>query len=141
MFFSVITKNLNWEILTINLVTFKIWDRIKDKKFWCYGGSLKNLIFKGERFTKNQYIEGNCLKWRAWTLANLREVGRVRRVCGKKGEVVFLRRVVDTPMHTMMTKNFCQFSLKCLLKYFVQRFVDKFLQKHLSSISSELLLY
>ena len=30
MFFSVITKNLNWEILTKNLVTFKIWDGIKD---------------------------------------------------------------------------------------------------------------
>ena len=26
MFFSVITKNLNWEILTKNLVTFKRWD-------------------------------------------------------------------------------------------------------------------
>ena len=25
MFFSVITKNLNWEILTKNLVTFKGW--------------------------------------------------------------------------------------------------------------------
>ena len=25
MFFSVITKNLNWEILTKNLVTFKRW--------------------------------------------------------------------------------------------------------------------
>ena len=29
MFFSVITKNLNWEILTKNLVTFKSWDEIK----------------------------------------------------------------------------------------------------------------
>ena len=25
MFFSFITKNLNWEIFTKNLVTFKIW--------------------------------------------------------------------------------------------------------------------
>ena len=33
MFFSVITKNLNWEILTKNLVTFKRWDGIKDEKF------------------------------------------------------------------------------------------------------------
>ena len=30
MFFSVITKNLNWEILTKNLVTFKRWDGVKD---------------------------------------------------------------------------------------------------------------
>ena len=33
MFFSVINKNLNWEILTKNLVTFKRWDSVKDKKF------------------------------------------------------------------------------------------------------------
>ena len=33
MFFSVITKNLNWEILTKNLVTFKRWDEAKDEKF------------------------------------------------------------------------------------------------------------
>ena len=33
MFSPVITKNLNWEILTKNLVTFKIWDGVKDEKF------------------------------------------------------------------------------------------------------------
>ena len=33
MFFSVIIKNLNWEILTKNLITFKKWDVVKDKKF------------------------------------------------------------------------------------------------------------
>ena len=33
MFFSVIAKNLNWEILTKNLVTFKGWDTVKDDKF------------------------------------------------------------------------------------------------------------
>ena len=33
MFFSVITKNLNWKILTKNLVTFKRWDGVKDEKF------------------------------------------------------------------------------------------------------------
>ena len=33
MFFSVITKNLHWEILTKNLVTFKRWDGVKDEKF------------------------------------------------------------------------------------------------------------
>ena len=31
-FFSVIIKNLNWEILTKNLVTFKRWDGIKAEK-------------------------------------------------------------------------------------------------------------
>ena len=33
MFFSVMTKNLNWEILTKNLVTFKRWDGVNDEKF------------------------------------------------------------------------------------------------------------
>ena len=33
MFFFAITKNLNWEILTKNLVTFKRWDGVKDEKF------------------------------------------------------------------------------------------------------------
>ena len=53
MFFSVITKNLNWGILTKNLATFKRWDGVKDEKFKYYGSSLKNLIFKG-RHMKNQ---------------------------------------------------------------------------------------
>ena len=47
MFFSVITKNLNWEILTKNLVTFKRQDEVKDR------GSLKNPIISGE-LTKNK---------------------------------------------------------------------------------------
>ena len=47
MFFFVITKNLNWEILTKNSVTFKRRDGVKD------GGSLKNPIIKGE-LAKNQ---------------------------------------------------------------------------------------
>ena len=33
MFFSVISKNLNWEILTKNLVTFKRRDGVKDGKY------------------------------------------------------------------------------------------------------------
>ena len=33
MFFSVITKNLNWEASRKNLVTFKRWDGVKDEKF------------------------------------------------------------------------------------------------------------
>ena len=31
--FFVITKNLNWEILTKNLVTFKRWDEVGDEQF------------------------------------------------------------------------------------------------------------
>ena len=33
MLFYVITKNLNWEILTMNLVTFKRWDGVRMKMF------------------------------------------------------------------------------------------------------------
>ena len=33
MFFSVVTKNLNWDILTKNLVTFKRWAGGEDEKF------------------------------------------------------------------------------------------------------------
>ena len=33
MFFSAMTKNLNGEILTKNLVTFKRWDEVNDEKF------------------------------------------------------------------------------------------------------------
>ena len=33
MFLPLITKNLNWEILTKNLVTFKRWDGVNDEKF------------------------------------------------------------------------------------------------------------
>ena len=32
MFFSVITKNSNWEILTKNLVTFKRLDAVKNER-------------------------------------------------------------------------------------------------------------
>ena len=46
MFFCVVIKNLNWEILTKNVVTFKRRDGVKDEKFEYYGGSLKNLIFR-----------------------------------------------------------------------------------------------
>ena len=33
MFFSVMTENLNWEISTKDLVTFKRWDVVNDNKF------------------------------------------------------------------------------------------------------------
>ena len=33
MLIFAMTKNLNWEISTTNLVTFKRWDWVKDEKF------------------------------------------------------------------------------------------------------------
>ena len=53
MFFPVITNNLNCEISTKNLVTFKRWDGVN----W---------------FTKKQYIGGNCLKRQAWTVCRFK---------------------------------------------------------------------
>ena len=51
MFLSLITKNLNWEILTKNLSTFKRWDEVKGEKFQYYAGSLKIRFIGG--VTKN----------------------------------------------------------------------------------------
>ena len=45
IYLSVMTKNLNWEISTKNLVTFKSWNGVNDKKFQDCGISLKNLFF------------------------------------------------------------------------------------------------
>ena len=61
MFFSVIAKNLNWEISTKNLVVFKRWDVIKDEKCQYYGGSLKNSIFRDGSHEKPMYW-GDFLK-------------------------------------------------------------------------------
>ena len=33
MFLSAMTKNLNWEISTKNLVTFKTWEGVNDENF------------------------------------------------------------------------------------------------------------
>ena len=44
MLFSVMTKNLKWEISTENLVTSKRWDGVNDEKFIIILILLKNLI-------------------------------------------------------------------------------------------------
>ena len=63
MFFSVITKNLNWEILTKNLLTFKRWNGVKDKKILMeVHRKIRFLGGGGEGFTKNLYIGGDCQK-------------------------------------------------------------------------------
>ena len=38
MFFFILTKNLNWEVLTRNLVTFKRWDWIRVFQIAVKGG-------------------------------------------------------------------------------------------------------
>ena len=48
MFFSVITKNINWEILNKNLVTFKRWT----------GLGMKNFNFNMGVHWKTQFLGG-----------------------------------------------------------------------------------
>ena len=58
-FFSVTNKNLNWEIITKNLVTFKLLKdqmKLRMKNFNIMRIHWKNLIL--ESFAKNQNIEG-----------------------------------------------------------------------------------
>ena len=58
MFFSsLITKNLNQEFLTKNLVTLKRRIGFKDETLECYQGSLKNPIFRGKGHKKPIYKE------------------------------------------------------------------------------------
>ena len=38
MFFSILAKTLNWEVLTKNLVTFKRWDRMRVFQIALRGG-------------------------------------------------------------------------------------------------------
>ena len=47
MFFSVITKNLNQEILTRNLVTFKRSDGVKVEKLLIFWGFTEKSDFQG----------------------------------------------------------------------------------------------
>ena len=86
MFFSAITQNLNWKIVTENLVTFKRWDGVKNKKFEI---TEKSVFFGGGGVvTKTQYMGGGELPKKgggAWTIS------RFRGGLGKKDGVVFLR--------------------------------------------------
>ena len=57
VFLCHISKNLNQEILTKNLVTFKRWDGVNNEKFDYYLGSLKNPTFRGGIHEKPIYME------------------------------------------------------------------------------------
>ena len=87
IFFSVITKNLNWEILT-NWLILKDGMRLRMKNFnivvvhWEMGGG----------FTKNQYIARNCLK------RGLGQTADLRGGLGKKGVVGWIMHTVWIPL-------------------------------------------
>ena len=99
MFFSVITKNLNWEILTKNLVTFKRWMGLRMKSFSIMGVHWK-IRFLGEIHEKPIYSEGLPKKG-AWT------VFRFKKGFSKKEGVVLLTGV-DTQTHAM--------NIRCIMK-------------------------
>ena len=100
MFFSEMTKNLNCEISTKNLVTFKRWDGVSDENnINIYGSSLKNPIFRGGRWggggvhEKTIFWGGrggvNRLKSAAWIVCTFkRGLGEKEK---KKEGVMFLR--------------------------------------------------
>ena len=97
IFFYVITKNSNWEVLTKNLVAFKRKDEFKDEKRQYFRISLKNPTFRRGVHKKTD-IEGRLPKKGAWTVCRFKEAAWQER-----GGVVF-EGGVDTPMHTMSTK-------------------------------------
>ena len=68
--FSVITKNSNWKILTKNLVTVLLKDKIE---FNISGVHWKIWFLGGGKFTKNQYrVEGLSKKRGLGQFADLR---------------------------------------------------------------------
>ena len=62
---TVITKNLNWEIITKNLVAFKRWDGVKEEKFYYYGVSPINPTCTGG-FHEKPIYRGEGLDSVAW---------------------------------------------------------------------------
>ena len=83
MFFTGVTKNLNWEILTENIVTFKRWDGAKNEKFYHHGDSQKNLMGGGGH--EKPINRGELPKRGASTVC------RFKGGLAKKREGVFLR--------------------------------------------------
>ena len=83
MLFSVTTKNLNWEILTKNLVTFKRWDGVKDAKF---AGSLRIQFIGGEGGCHEKLMFRRELPKNGWLgqcadLRNGEGLGKKKRWC------------------------------------------------------------
>ena len=80
MFSSVITDNLNWQILTNDLVTFKGWDGLRMKNFNIMGVYWKKWIFKGVQ--EKPIYRGNCLKRGLGQFADLEGAWQKKKVEG-----------------------------------------------------------
>ena len=83
MFFSVITKNLNWEILPKNFVAFKYGMGLRIENFNTMGDHWK-IWSLGRQSQKKIYVGRNCLKRGAWTVC------RFKSGIGKQEVVLFL---------------------------------------------------
>ena len=84
MFFSMITKNLDWKTLTKNSVTFKRWDGLKDGLIlWGFADFFFFFFWGGGGGTKNTKILGGLLKWgTAWTVCRFkRDLAKKRGWC------------------------------------------------------------
>ena len=80
MFISVITKNLNWEILTKDFITF-LKDGIELRmKSFIIVGVYSQIQFLGREFTKTNISGGLPKGWGSWTVC------RFKRRLRKKGE-------------------------------------------------------
>ena len=110
MFFYVVIKNLNWEVLTNNVVTFKRRDGVKDEKFEYYGGSLKNLIFRVGGVHEKPIHRGELPKMGggAWTVCRLNGAWQ------KRGGWCFWEGV-DTPVYTINDWQF-EFKIKTMVR-------------------------
>ena len=102
MFFSVMTKNFNWEISTKNLVSFKWWDEVNDKFFLILWEFTEKSDFfgggGGEGCMKKSFEGGegvNRLKMGAWIVC------KFKRGLGKRRGHVFemVRRL--KPQYTL----------------------------------------
>ena len=67
-------KNLDWEILIKNLVTFKRWDKVKDEKIEYFQGAYEKLIYRRELAKKGGLGQFAGLRGRR------KGVGKNRRV-------------------------------------------------------------
>ena len=94
MFFSVITKNLNQEILSKNFVIFKRWDGVKDEQIQYYSGFTEK-----EGVYEKSIYRGDYIRRGAWTGC------RFKRGLGEKESGGVFEGNVDTPMHTVINHN------------------------------------
>ena len=114
MFLSAITKNLNWEILNMILVTFRRWGKVRDEKFWYDVCSLKIRFLEG--IHDKPIYRGDCLKRGAWTACRFNGCvgGGVIPQCTQ-----CIQRILDGSMPVLVFKLCVQINEKWLPKHLI----------------------